>query len=195
MFFTIFMHLALPVRIALSAYRCLFPSISADLHTPVSAPLTLQTLLSSSMVVNATSVLMTSKFASEAWTFLLSSRCRDPTICCSPAREHLIGTSNLIFPKPNFQFSFPKPACPPDFSNLVNKNSVLWVPQGQKLEVIPHPHPSHHKSHGLDLWNVFRNKLLLTPSSTSTSIQTTVFSHLEFCSACFHLCTYSLFST
>lgn len=152
-------------------------------------------ILLSSMVVNTTSVLITSKVLSEALTFLLRPRCTDLTICCSPLCEHLIDILNLTFPKPNFQFSFPKPDLPPNFSNLVNKNSVLRIPQGQNLEVISHPHPSYHKFHGLDLWNAFRNKLLLTPSSTNTSIQNTVFSHLVVCSSCFHLCTYCLFST
>ena len=59
------------------------------------------------VAVNIISMLTASKFVSAALTFLLKPRRREPTACCSPPREHLIGVSNLIRPTPDFWF-FPQ---------------------------------------------------------------------------------------
>lgn len=67
------MRFARSMRIALSASRSIFHSVSLDRHTPVKAitPLTLQTPVPSSVVVNSTSVLVTPERVAEALIFLL----------------------------------------------------------------------------------------------------------------------------
>lgn len=66
------------------------------------------------------SLLMTSKFLSAALTFLLKPDAENQLPAVLPPGKHLKGTCDLPCPTLNFWLSFPKPASPWEFSNLVN---------------------------------------------------------------------------